>query len=97
MKRSAMRLAALVVLLAIVSSLTFPHTVNKAEAATRDEQALAGAAGRAAGRAVSHIVSRTVVRDTARYRWPACLAGARELRLHGLRHAIFMHECQKVL
>jgi hypothetical protein len=97
MKRSAMRLAALVVLLAIVSSLTFPHTVNKAEAATRDEQALAGAAGRAAGSAVSHIVSRTLFRDTARYRWPACLAGARELRLHGLRHAIFMHECQKVL
>lgn len=93
MKPSAKRLAASVVLLTIVSSLTFPLTVNKAEAATRDEQALAGAAGRA----VSHIVSRTVVRDAARYRWPACLAGARELKLHGLRHAIFMHECQKVL
>jgi len=99
-KLAAKKLARAVAMLAIVSLSTGvvpPLTIDAAQASTRVERAIAAAAGRAAGRAVSHAVSRAVVRDAARYRWPACRAGARELRLRGLRHFIFMRECMRVL
>jgi hypothetical protein len=74
-----------------------PLLTTHANAATRLETAAAGAAGRAAGRTANRIVSRGVIRAAERDKRPACRAGARDLRLHGVRFAVFVHECLKVL
>jgi hypothetical protein len=70
---------------------------NSATAATRLEQAVAAAAGRAAGTAASRAVSRAVMNGEARFRGPACRSGANAMKLRGLKHAIFMMECRKIL
>jgi hypothetical protein len=70
---------------------------SQATAGTRLEQAVAAAAGRAAGTAAARAVSHAVLNGETRFRGPACSAGANALRLRGLRHAIFMAECRKVL
>jgi hypothetical protein len=74
-----------------------PLLTTRANAATRLELAAAAAAGRAAGRTANRIVSTAVVRGAERDKRPACRTGARDLRLHGLRYAIFVRECLKVL
>jgi uncharacterized membrane protein len=96
--RASRRTAVLIALgfIWVGASIT-PILTTRAQAATRLENALAAAAGRAAGRTANRIVSRGVVRAAERDKRPACWAGARELRLHGLRHAIFVHECLRVL
>lgn len=70
---------------------------TQAGAATRLEREVAAAAGRAAGHIANTAVSRAVIKDAARLRGPACRAGARDLGLHGVKHAIFVAECAKVL
>lgn len=70
---------------------------SAASAATRLETEVAAAAGRAAGRVANTAVSRAVLKDTVRLRGPACRAGARDLGLHGIRQAVFVAECAKVL
>ena len=70
---------------------------SSAMASTRLEQAVAAAAGRAAGTAASRAVSHAVINGEARFKGPACRAGANALKLRGIRHAIFMMECRKIL
>jgi hypothetical protein len=69
---------------------------NSAMAETRIEAA-AAAAGRAAGRVASQMVANAVVVGAERLKGPACHRGAGELRLRGIKHAIFVTECRKVL
>jgi hypothetical protein len=83
------------ILVACVMASTFG--VGQASAATRLETEVAAAVGRAAGRVANTAVSRVVLKDTARLRGPACRAGARDLGLRGIKHAIFVAECAKVL
>ena len=68
---------------------------GEASAITRLEER--AAAGAAAGRAADRAVQNAVRHGAVRYRWPACRAGAREFRLRGFSHMIFMRECLKVL
>ncbi len=84
---------------AIVSAvvLTSMQGILPAMAATRLDAAVAAAAGAAAARAADRAVSRVVLHGAERYRGPACLAGAREFRLHGFMHAAFMRRCLRVL
>jgi len=70
---------------------------SEATASPRLEQAVAAAAGRAAGTAAARAVAHAVLNGEARYKGPACHAGANALRLRGLKHAIFVMECRKVL
>jgi hypothetical protein len=70
---------------------------SSARASTRLEQTVAAAAGRAVRTAVRSRIRHAVLNGEARYKGPACLAGANALKLRGLRHAIFMVECRKVL
>jgi hypothetical protein len=69
----------------------------EASAVTRLEEGMASAAGAAAARAADRAVANAVLRGAARYRFPACMAGAREFRLRGFAHMAFMNECLKVL
>ena len=93
-KSSAFRRGFLAALVAVVG-LTLGSV--EASAATRLEERAAAAAGAAAARAADRAVQNAVLRGAVRYRWPACRAGAREFRLHGFSHMIFMRECLKVL
>jgi hypothetical protein len=70
---------------------------NSAMAETRLEAAAAAAAGRAAGRVANQMVANAIVVGAERFKGPACHRGADELRLRGIRHAIFVMECRKVL
>jgi hypothetical protein len=70
---------------------------SPAIAGPRMEHAVAAAAGRAAGTAVARAVSQAVLNGETRYKGPACRAGANALHLRGLKHAIFVMECRKVL
>jgi hypothetical protein len=79
------------------ASITSMQGAIPATAATRIDEAVAAAAGAAAARAADKAVSRAVLHGAERYRGPACLAGAREFRLHGFMHAAFMHRCLRVL
>jgi hypothetical protein len=96
-KRRSKKAGLLFAAVATVATNVSPAIIAPAAAATRLELALAAAAGRAAGRVASHAVANAVLRRAARYRGPACHAGARELRLRGLKHAIFVRECLKML
>lgn len=82
---------------AIALCMTAVSGTSSAMASTRLEQTVAAAAGRAAGTAAARAVSRAVLNGEARYKRPACRAGANALRLRGLKHAVFMMECRKVL
>lgn len=82
---------------AIALCVTAVAGTSSAMATTRLEQAVAAAAGRAAGTAANRAVSHAVMNGEARYRGPACRAGANALKLRGFRHAIFVAECRKVL
>jgi hypothetical protein len=93
-KSSAFRRGFLGTLVAVVGLTLGPV---EASAATRLEERAAAAAGAAAARAADRAVQNAVLRGAARYRWPACRAGAREFRLHGFSHMIFMRECLKTL
>jgi hypothetical protein len=64
---------------------------------TRFEERAAAAAGAAAARAADRAVQHAVLHGAVRYRWPACRAGAREFRLRGFKHLIFMRECMRLL
>jgi hypothetical protein len=66
---------------------------NSAMAETRLEAAAAAAAGRVA----NQMVANAIVVGAERFKGPACHRGADELRLRGIRHAIFVMECRKVL
>lgn len=70
---------------------------SQASAATRLENEVAAAVGRSAGRVANTAASRAILKDTVRLRGPACRAGSRDLGLHGIKHAIFVSECAKVL
>ena len=83
--------------LMLIGSSLVPATGAAALASSRLEHAIAVAAGRAAGTAASRAVAHAVLNGETRYRGPACRAGASALRLRGLKHAIFMTECRKVL
>jgi hypothetical protein len=70
---------------------------GEALATTRLEASVASAAGAAAARAADRAVANGVRRSAPRYRFPACVAGARKFQLRGFAHAAFMNECLKVL
>ena len=93
-KSSAFRRGFFGALVAVVS-LTLGSV--EASAITRLEERTAAAAGAAAARAADRAVQNAVLRGAVRYRGPACRAGAREFRLRGFSHMIFMRECLKVL
>jgi hypothetical protein len=71
--------------------------VQPVRAETVLESDVAAAAGRAAGRVANQAVANAVARGAMRMKVPACHAGANDLRLRGIRHAIFVQECEKVL
>jgi cyanophycinase-like exopeptidase len=77
--------------------LIIAGTVNPVHAQTVLENDVAAAAGRAAGRVASQAVTNAIVRGATRLKGPACRAGANDLRLQGIRHAIFVAERRKVL
>jgi hypothetical protein len=54
-------------------------------------------AAAAAGRVASQMVANAVVVGAERLKGPACHRGADELRLRGVKYAIFVTECWKVL
>jgi|ERR1700733_5905373 hypothetical protein len=92
------RLALLALVLTAITILEFASPlITPAAAETRFERALAAAAGRAAGRVASHMASRAALIGVERAKLPACRAGARELRLRGIRRMIFVAECRKLL
>jgi hypothetical protein len=86
------KLAASAVVLALVIGVA-----GSAKAQTALESEVAAAAGRAAGRVANQAVANAVLRGSARFKGPAWWAGADDLRLRGIRHAIFVAECRKVL
>jgi hypothetical protein len=81
----------------LVASGFTPKTATPASATTQLDRAVAAAAGRAAAAAADRAVTHAVINGEQRYREPACRAGANALKLRGLRHAVFMMECRKVL
>lgn len=87
------KLTAALALSVAISAVAVPSV----HAETVLEQDVAAAAGRAAGRVASQAVANAVARGAARMKVPACHAGANDLRLKGIRHAIFVQECEKVL
>jgi hypothetical protein len=82
---------------AIVAVVALMSGPGEAFATTRLEESVAAAAGAAAARAADRAVANAVLRGAVRYRYPACMAGAREFRLRGFAHSAFMNECLKVL
>jgi hypothetical protein len=84
-------------LTAIIALEFAPPLAAPANAETRFERAVAAAAGRAAGRVASHMAARAALIGAERAKLPACRAGARELRLRGLRRMIFVAECKRLL
>jgi hypothetical protein len=95
-KTSIVSATALAVLM-LVGSTLIPATGNSATATTRLEEAVATAAGRAAASAADRAVAHAVLNGAARYRGPACAAGANSLHLRGYRYVMFMAECHKIL
>jgi hypothetical protein len=92
------RVAHLALALAAIIALEFaPPLVTPANAETRLERAFAAAAGRAAARVASHMAARAALIGAERAKTPACRAGARELRLRGIRRMIFVAECRRIL
>jgi len=93
-KSSTLRRGLLGAMIAVVG-LTLGSVEGLAN--TQLETRVAAAAGAAAARAADRAVANAVLRGAVRYRFPACIAGAREFRLRGFAHAAFMNECLKVL